>query len=167
MSNRRSIGETRAVEAVKRVLDLIESTGSDYVSVYAVAAAIRGDALGVDTPGDAAGGEDWIAETNRRSLESVLRLKAEAEAEHAAGGPAPTPAAHDLEFIVEEYGMEEARNYSCTVVVRDRASGLQGFGEGKSQLQAKAEALSALNARLAGVGVSGQTDAVDTTEEGR
>lgn len=50
MSNRRSLGESRAVEAVKRVQDLIESTGSDYVSVYAVAAAIQGIAGGSATP---------------------------------------------------------------------------------------------------------------------
>lgn len=42
MSNRRSLGETNAIAALARVRALIETTGSDYVSVYAVAAAIEG-----------------------------------------------------------------------------------------------------------------------------
>lgn len=125
MSNRRSLGEARAIEAVKRVQDLIESTGSDYVSVYAVAAAIQGIA------GSATPTETWhhyVPWPNSTTADGFCRYcgKGSSHTNHYATYPQPSAgrATQDVEAEHRWFGMEnrvtgEKGNCAIGLVIPD------------------------------------------------
>lgn len=57
-------------------------------------------------------------------------------------------ATDDLEVTIQEYGMPEAGTYRCSIRLRHKPTGLSGYGEGRSRLQAESNALDALHAEL-------------------